>query len=192
MNFKKAISLFTAVAMSAALLTSCGNQDVEIPEGMKLAESEFVDYKFFVPNNWIIDITTGVLTAKTDDNSNVSIQTMTPSGSYKNADEYFRTDYFAKVQSTFKNATLIEEECSTENQKFGKTNEPCVKYVYTVDSDGATYKFLQYFTYYSGYLYIFTYTAQIAEYDSNGNVKELDYFAEHLEEVSEIVKNFVF
>ena len=192
MKFKKAISLFTALAMSAALITSCGNQETEIPDGMKLAESEFVDYKLFVPNAWIVDITTGVLTAKTDDNSNVSIQTMTPSGSYKNADEYFRTDYFAKVQSTFKNVTLIEEECSTENQKFGSTNEPCVKYVYTVDSDGATYKLLQYFTYYSGYLYIFTYTAQIAEYDAEGNVTELDYFADHLEEVSEIVKNFVF
>lgn len=192
MKLKRAISLFTAVAMSAALLTSCGKGDVEIPDGMKLVESEFVDYRFFVPNDWITDITTGVLTAKTGDNSNVSIQTMNPSGSYKSADDYFRNDYFAKVQSTFQNVVLIEEECSTENQKFGKSEEPCVKYVYTVESDGATYKLLQYFTYYSGYLYIFTYTAQISETDANGNVKELDYFADHLEEVSEIVKNFVF
>lgn len=192
MKLKRAISLFAAVAMSASLLTSCGNKTDEIPDGMQLIESEFVDYKFFVPNGWITDITTGVLTAKAGDNSNVSIQTMNPSGSYKSADDYFRTDYFAKVQSTFKNVVLIEEECSTENQKFGKSGEPCVKYVYTVESDGATYKLLQYFTYYSGYLYIFTYTAQIAETDAAGNIKELDYFADHLEEVSEIVKNFVF
>ncbi len=192
MKFKKALSLLTAAALSVSLLTSCGNGEAEVPEGMQLVESEFVDYKFFVPNDWIIDITTGVLTAKTGDNSNVSIQTMNPSGTYKTADDYFRTDYFAKVQSTFKNVILIEEECSTENQRFGKSNEPCVKYVYTVDSDGATYKLLQYFTYYSGYLYIFTYTAQIAETNANGKVTELDYFDEHLEEVSEMVKNFVF
>ena len=83
------------------------------------------------------------------------------------------------MQSTFKNTALIEEECSTENQRFGKQQIGCVKYVYTVESDGVTYKILQYFTLNGGYLYIFTYTA--AE----------SVFSEHLEEVSSMVQNFV-
>jgi len=177
---KKILSLILITAMTALLLCSCGNKNSDVPRGMKLVESEFVKYKLYIPEDWIPDITAGVLTAKTNDNSNISIQTMTPSGSYKNADEYFRTDYYAKVQSTFKNTALIEEECSTENQKFGKQQIGCVKYVYTVESDGVIYKILQYFTLNSGYLYIFTYTAAEA------------VFPEHLEEVSSIVQNFVF
>lgn len=179
-HIKKIISAVLMFAMTALLLCSCGNKNSEIPSGMKLLGSDFVNYKFYIPDDWIPDITTGVLTAKTNDNSNVSMQTMTPSGSYKNADEYFRTDYYAKVQSTFKNTALIEEECSTENQRFGKQQIGCVKYVYTAESDGVTYKILQYFTLNSGYLYIFTYTA--AE----------SVFSEHLEEVSSMVQNFVF
>ncbi len=179
-HIKKIISAVLVAAMAALLLCSCGNNNSEVPSGMKLLDSDFVNYKFYIPEDWIPDISTGILTAKTNDNSNVSMQTMAPSGSYKNADEYFRTDYYAKVQSTFKNTALIEEECSTENQRFGKQQIGCVKYVYTVESDGVTYKILQYFTLNGGYLYIFTYTA--AE----------SVFSEHLEEVSSMVQNFVF
>ena len=145
-HIKKIISAVLVAAIAALLLCSCGNNNSEVPSGMKLLDSDFVNYKFYIPEDWIPDISTGILTAKT-------------SGSYKNADEYFRTDYYAKVQSTFKNTALIEEECSTENQRFGKQQIGCVKYVYTVESDGVTYKILQYFTLNGGYLYIFTYTA---------------------------------
>jgi hypothetical protein len=105
---------------------------------------------------------------------------MTPGGSYSSADAYFREDYFKKLQSTYASIVLLEEECSTENQKFGTVGNGAVKYVYTVESDGSTYKIMQYFSVYSGYLYILTYTAQ----------EEL--FSEHLEDVASIVTNFVY
>ena len=180
MNFKKIISLILAVSLCAALLCSCNKKDEEIPDGMQLVTSDFMDSKFFVPNDWTPEITTGTLVAKTDDNSNVSVQKMTPSGSYSSADNYFRTDYFPKLTSTFKNIVLLEEECSIENQTFGKEENGAVKYVYTVESDSSTYKIMQYFSVYSGYLYILTYTA------------EESVFADHLEDVSSIVKNFVY
>ena len=104
----------------------------------------------------------------------------TPSGSYASADDYFRTNYYAKIQSTFKNTVLLEDECSTEGQYFGVQQVGCVKYVYTVESDGVTYKLMQYFMINAGYLYIFTYTA------------EESVFSEHLEEVSSMVQNFEF
>ena len=181
MDLKKIISLALALCMCAVLLCSCNKGDGEIPDGMQLVTSDYIDCKFFVPADWTPEITTGVLVAKAADNSNVSIQQMTTSGSYSSADAYFRNDYFKKLESTYAKVTLLEEECRTENQTFGKIgNKNTVKYVYTVESDGTVYKIMQYFSVASGYLYILTYTAQET------------LFAEHLEEVDSIVSNFIY
>jgi hypothetical protein len=180
MNFKKLIAFALALCTCALLLCSCNKRNEEIPDGMQLVTSEYIDCKFFVPDDWTPETTTGVLVAKASDNSNVSIQKMTPSGSYSSADAYFREDYFKKLQSTYAGITLLEEECSIENQKFGTINNGAVKYVYTVESDGSTYKIMQYFSVYAGYLYILTYTAQES------------LFSEHLEEITSIVTNFVY
>ena len=191
MNLKKAISFVLATAMSAMLLTSCGN-DSEIPEGMQLVSNEFTSYEFYVPEDWTVNTSIdGFLSAKTNDNSNVSVQTMTWSNNYESLDAYFRSEYFKKLETTFKSVTLIEDECSTENQTVGVQKNPAAKYVYTVKSDDATYKIMQYFSYNAGYLYMITYTGKIGD-TVNGEEKTVDYFADHLEEVSSIIDNFVF
>jgi len=179
MNFKKILSFMLALSVCALLLCSC-KKNTDIPEGMQLVSSDYFTSSFFVPADWTPEISTGVLVAKASDNSNVSIQKMTPSGSYASADDYFRTDYFPKITSTFKNVTLLEEESSVENQKFGTIGNGAVKYVYTVESDGSVYKIMQYFSVHAGYLYILTYTA------------EQSVFADHLEEVADIVNNFIY
>ncbi len=191
MNMKKTIALLLALLMSAFLFTACG-EETDIPDGMQLVENDFVDYKLFVPTDWIPNTSIdGFLSAKANDNSNISVQVMTWGVVYQALDEYFRTDYFKKVESTFKTVVLLEDECSAENQIVGTAENPANKYVYTVESDGAVYKIMQYFTYKDGYLYILTYTGKISD-TVNGEVKEVDYFADHLEEVSSIVENFVF
>lgn len=169
-----------ALSVCALLFCSCNKTPDEIPDGMQLVSSDYIDCKFFVPQDWTPEITTGTLLAKAADNSNVSIQKMTPSGNYNSADEYFRTDYLPKITNTFKTVTLLEEETRLENQTFGTVKNGAVRYVYTVESDGSVYKIMQYFSVYSGYLYILTYTA------------EQSVFAEHLEEVASIVDNFIY
>ena len=180
MKFKKTIAFMLALCTCALLLCSCNKNDDGIPDGMQLVTSEYADCKLFVPNDWTPEITTGVLVAKASDNSNVSLQKMTPSGQYTSFDAYFREDYFKKLQNTYAKITLLEEECSTENQKFSTVQNSALRYVYTVESDGTVYKIMQYFSYYSGYLYILTYTAQE------------NLFAEHLEDVYSIAANFVY
>lgn len=193
MKFKKAVSFAVAAAMSAMLLTSCGEES-EIPDGMQLVDNEFVNYTFYVPDDWTPDTTIdGFLSAKANDNTNVSVQTMTWSNQYgsRELDKYFREDYFKKLESTFKDITLLEEECSIENQTVGTQKNPATKYVYTVGSDDATYKIVQYFSYNAGYLYIITYTGKISD-KVNGEEKAVEYFEDHLEELSSIIDNFVF
>lgn len=207
MNLKKAVSFILATAMSAMLLTSCGEES-DVPEGMQLVENEFVNYEFYVPTDWTPDTSIdGFLSAKANDNTNVSVQTMTWSNQYSSLDAYFREDYFKKLESTFKDITLLEEECSIENQTVGVQKNPAAKYVYTVGSDDATYKIVQYFSYNAGYLYIITYTGKISDkvkvkvkVEENGEEKveekveekAVEYFEDHLEELSSIIDNFVF
>ena len=193
MKFKKAVSFAVAAAMSAMLLASCGEES-EIPDGMQLVDNEFVNYTFYVPDDWTPDTTIdGFLSAKANDNTNVSVQTMTWSNQYgsRELDKDFREDYFKKLESTFKDITLLEEECSIENQTVGVQKNSAVKYVYTVGSDDATYKIVQYFSYNAGYLYIITYTGKISD-KVNGEEKAVEYFEDHLEELSSIIDNFVF
>ena len=197
MKFKKAVSFAVAAAMSAMLLTSCGEES-EIPDGMQLVDNEFVNYTFYVPDDWTPDTTIdGFLSAKANDNTNVSVQTMTWSNQYgsRELDKYFREDYFKKLESTFKDITLLEEECSIENQTVGVQKNSAVKYVYTVGSDDATYKIVQYFSYNAGYLYIITYTGKISDkvkVKEKVEEKTVEYFEDHLEELSSIIDNFVF
>ena len=199
MNLKKAVSFILATAMSAMLLTSCGEES-DVPEGMQLVENEFVNYEFYVPTDWTPDTSIdGFLSAKANDNTNVSVQTMTWSNQYGSLDAYFREDYFKKLESTFKDITLLEEECSIENQTVGVQKNSAVKYVYTVGSDDATYKIVQYFSYNAGYLYIITYTGKISdkvkvkeEGKEKVEEKAVEYFEDHLEELSSIIDNFVF
>ncbi len=191
MNFKKAASFATAAALSALLLCSCGKES-NVPDGMQLVTNDFASYEFFVPSDWTPDTEIdGFLRARAGDNSNVSVQTMTWSNQFTSLDEYFRSDYFKKLETTYKTITLLEEECDIETATVGTVKNSAAKYVYTIESDGAIYKLMQYFSYNAGNLYIITYTGKISD-TVNGTVKELDYFADHLEEVSAIIDNFVF
>ena len=52
-----------ALVMVTALTTvSCG-ENKDVPKGMQLVESEFVDCKFYVPSTWTADKTSGFLSA---------------------------------------------------------------------------------------------------------------------------------
>lgn len=173
------------------VFTSCGEQE-QIPKGMIKISSDFIDYKLYVPDSWTEDISNGFVSAYASDKSNISIQTMSLSGVFENSggymfyvgnntyssiDEYFKNSYAKDLESTFAEYKLVEEY--TTNQKFGNS-EKCAKYVYTINTNGITYKFMQIFTISGGNMYIFTFTAAEDNFDS------------HVEEVNKIITNFSF
>ncbi len=183
---KKITALFLACVTLMFLITSCGNDDAEVPAGMKRVENDKNTYALFVPEDWTIDITDaeGISKAYAQDNSNISLIIMDWDGSYNSLQEYCDS-YYSTVTSTFKEVS--EREMFSENQYFGNITapEPVLKYVYTIVSDNPktevkeTYKLMQIFAYHNGSIYIFTYTAQDSVYDS------------HIEEVYDIIDNFL-
>lgn len=159
-------------------------EDPTVPEGMQLITSEFLDSKLFVPIDWTPMTAGGTLIAKAEDGSNISLQKMTPSGSFRDANDYFTNDYLPKITSTYQNVTIMDESGNVLETPAGKTisfGTPKVgaaQYFYTVKSDGATYKITQFLSIYAGYLYILTYTAEESLFD------------QHMAEVSSIIDHF--
>ena len=185
---KKLTALFIAIMTFIFTLTSCGADDLGIPEGMQLVENEKNTYSFFVPEDWSVDVQeeSGVSAAYASDKSNVSLMIFDWDGTASSLQEYC-DNYFTTVTTTFKEVS--DREMYSDNQYFGtigENGEPVLKYVYTIVSDNATtpdvvetYKLMQIFAWHNGNIYIFTYTARTELYDS------------HLEEVSDIINEFI-
>lgn len=177
---KKIIAIFLVLATIFAF-SSCGEPS-EVPDGMMLLENDKVTYTLYVPETWTVDIADGVSAAYANDKSNISLMTMQWSAaSYDSLEEYCQ-NYYKNIKATLQNVSEIEEY--KDNQYFGAL--PALKYVYTIGADAKEgeeaepkYKFMQIFSYdTSGQVYIFTYTALEANYDS------------HTKAVNQIVENF--
>ncbi len=180
---KRIIALFLVLTTIFALV-SCGEKS-DVPDGMMLLENDKVTYKLYIPNAWTVDIADGVSAAYASDKSNISLMTMQwTSVTYKSFEDYCK-NYYKDIKATFQNVSEIEEY--KDNQYFGSL--PALKYVYTIGPDAAEgeenaetaakYKFMQIFSYdQSGQVYIFTYTALEANYDT------------HIKSVNQIVENF--
>lgn len=74
MKLKRIICLLVIVVLSAAALVSC-SQENYVPAGFQKVSGKAVDYNFYVPDSWIVDISTGVVTSyvSAKDRSNVSM-----------------------------------------------------------------------------------------------------------------------
>ena len=184
MKALKTIIALILVLVTAALAVSCG-QNSDVPKGMQQIESEFVDYKFYVPSTWTVDKTSGFLSAYVpDDKSNVSMMTMTATRAYKDVGEYI-DEYLTELENTYVGFEYIESESlvpTAEKPKTGLTlgDKEAARLVYKIKLGDTTYKYMQVITSSGYYIYTLTYTALIDKFDS------------HLEEVNKIITEFKF
>lgn len=184
MKILKIILALTIVIAIAALAVSCG-QNSDVPKGMQLVESEFVDYKLYVPSTWTVDKTSGFLSAYVpDDKSNVSVMTMTATRAYKDVSEYL-DEYLTELENTYVGFEQVEEEClipTAEKQTTGLTlgGKEAARLVYKIKIGDTTYKYMQIITSSGYYIYTLTYTALEEKYDS------------HIEDVNKIITEFKF
>ncbi|MBE6636191.1 MAG: DUF1795 domain-containing protein [Ruminococcaceae bacterium] len=70
---KKYLSFALAIVFCLLLLASCG-KDSFVPNGFQRISNDSADYRFYVPNGWISDLSTGVTAAyiSEEDRSSVS------------------------------------------------------------------------------------------------------------------------
>ena len=200
---KKIIALVCSVILCLGLV-ACEQKDPDVPEGMKLVETESKDYSLFVPENWSVDMSTGVVSAYASlvDQSNISFtgfaikmrdlyaETVASSDTGSDTEvkglvDVFWDDYSDDFAETFGDTMKYIDENGKESDSpvYVRTTLGGLeanKYTYTARVTGETYKFTQVVCIEAGYVYILTYTAVTDSYD------------EHLEGVESIIANFRF
>ena len=150
------------------------SDEVTPPEGMKLASTDKLPYRFFVPTSWKINEKTASAAAyvSDSDSSNVSVQM------YMMSDDSPTTveDYFAKCEKSYKeifSAYLLE---STTDIKLDSVAGK--QYIYSLTSGGEDFKQLQAIVRKGEVYYTITYTAKT------------ELFEKHLNDVKRMIETF--
>ncbi len=170
-------SLFAILILTVMIFSGCAEQsDVQAPDGMKLFSNEHTDYTAFVPVNWIVDMSTGTLSAyvSSADASNVSI-TAQALEAPTTLDDYWK-GYEEDFKATFADMEYVGEAPTTTTL----SGEAANKYVYTATVTGTQYKFMQVVCIREMTVYVITYTSTPEAYDGN------------MEDVEKVLDNFSF
>ncbi len=139
--------------------------DKNTPAGMKIASTDDMQYRFYVPKTWVCSSASGVSEAyyPESERTNATLTVYSPTGSEKGIalDEYYNTcieDY----EKTLGEFTLVGE-----SKKLTVAEKDALSFEYTVKYDGTVYKIRQVMLYASqhGLFYTFTYTAVEQNYE---------------------------
>ncbi len=163
------IALFAVVLVLGTV--SCGSKDDFVPAGYKRASNKNADHTLYVPESWIVDMSTGVTSARAskNDSSNISFMSFELDKSLINSEtsegeteekellDKFWDYYSAEFLKTFPNMTY-DEDGNGANMLVSKLKAK--KYIYTATVTGAEYKFMQIVVIKGETVYLLTYTAK--------------------------------
>ncbi|MBR5538392.1 MAG: hypothetical protein IKU61_00685 [Clostridia bacterium] len=158
---KRIIALTLVIVVFVLSFSACGESNYNVPLGMQIAsDSDNVDYLLYVPEEWTVDMRTGVTTAyySVNDPSNISV-TMHPL-KLANADAFF-DNHIADLNAVFTDVSDIE----TANLILDK--ESANQYVYTAKFNDIEYKFWQVICIRKARVYTITYSSTTENYDAH-------------------------
>ena len=172
---KKTVALVLTFVLLAFAFVGCTKKENDVPDGMKEASNDIVDYDLYVPATWTVDVSTGMISAyySAKDPSNVSMTAFNIDNEVSTIDEYFER-YKQDFESTFEN---FEQKETVDMLLDGIAAK---KYTYTGTIGSEDYTFMQVVTIRRSMVYIFTYTAISENFDL------------HTEEVELMIENFKF
>lgn len=164
-------------ALSASLV-SCGEEEI-IPDGMKYAcDPKIVDYSLFVPESWIVDMTTGLSMAHVSeaDRSSVQVGQWNLTSQLKDYDTWW-----AEFKKQNEKLGTLDASVVGADTKLGGMSAK--KYEYTLKmyegtEDAVTYEYMVIATITRGSVYVFMYSSVDGYYDEN------------MDAVNEIIGNF--
>lgn len=160
LDMKRLFAALMLVMMLVALtLTSCGNND-GAPAGMKTASGEGTDYTLYVPEEWIVDLTTKATGAyySTKDPSNISVTVWELEHSDSTVEDWWAIER-ADIDLVFDNVEIVTEANTTIDGIAAKQVE------YTASLGENNYKIMQVAAVKSSVVYVFTYTSVVESYD---------------------------
>ncbi len=189
---KRLLALLLAVLTVALLMAGCA-RDPEIPNGMKEASDPSInDFRLFVPEDWVVDLQTGAVSAycSPKDPSSVNVMAWSVSAGYT-PDQWWETSQ-REISQVYADFQL---ESVTDTSLDGV---PAKQFVWSASLGSSRYRFLQVTAVRnSGLLsgmsvYVFTFGSLVSTVAEDGTVTEYDRFASHLEEVQSMLAEFLF
>ena len=168
----KKITALILSLIAVFALASCSGSDA--PSGMKLASNEVSDFYFYVPQNWTVDMSTGVASAyySEKDRSNISMT------SYALSSEMTVDAYWESIRSTY--AALFAEMSEPEVKTTALDGVEAKQYTYVAKAGTEQFKIMQIFCVKGETVYVFTFTATPEK------------FEEHIDKVALVLAEFRF
>ncbi len=154
-----ALCAILTLTLTACDSTSLNPDDGWVPAGYQLASNKNLDYVLFVPQEWTIDMSTGVVTASTK-GGNISM--MATANNDNKTLTAFWDEYKTQFDTTFADFKYVLEgqDMLLDNGKVAAK-----KYVYTATVTGTPYQFMQVIANVGDSTYIFTFTALANQYN---------------------------
>lgn len=171
---KRFAAILALLLLTAFCFTACGEED-GAPHGMQLAsDPTIVDYSLYVPDDWMADLRSGVVSAyhSKNDASSVVMNQWNLSGLPEEITsvEGWWEQYVPVFEASFEEFTLETDEEFVLDGVNGR------RYVYTGKlytgnpdtEDGKTaFRFMQVAVIRRGMVYVFTYTSTADVFESN-------------------------
>lgn len=148
--------------------------DKNTPQGMKIASGDKLEYRLYVPKNWICSSESGKSEAyyPESEKSNVTVTSFSPDGEMSAAD--YIAECEEKYAESIKGYTFIEKTDTKVAQK------DAISLVFGANYDNINFKIMQVTFVFNGMVYSITYTSTAEQFDS------------HLEDVEKIISEFTF
>ncbi len=141
--------------------------DKKTPEGMRIASSEIVEYRLYVPKAWVCNPNSGVSEAyHPETRANVTVTSFSPNDEVKGKTLAEYCDYCVSEYEKTVNGFSIVEKVAGDTKAAGKDT---MLLTFTSEYDGVSYKICQVMFYAAEYdlFYTMTYTATAEDFDTH-------------------------
>ncbi len=135
--------------------------DSKTPEGMKIASSDVLEYRFYVPTSWVCDSESGRSEAYFPESGKPNM-TVT---SYSPSEEMTAEQYFEMCEKQYKQSISGYEFIGASDRTVGQ--RAAKSYVYAATVNGVRVRIMQTVMEYSGLVYSITYTALDESFDNH-------------------------
>lgn len=141
--------------------------DKKTPDGMKIASSDKLEYRFYVPQSWICSSTSPVSEAYYPESERTNVNLSSYSPDNKGGTAMTLDEYVSDVRSG--NAKALENIGNIESAECQVAGKRAISDTFTVELDGQRLKLRQVMLYSStsGLFYTFTYTATDVKFDEH-------------------------
>ncbi len=143
------------------------DESAPAPEGMKLASTDEVAYRFYVPLDWTVDREQRIFAAVAPDRSSVSVVPYMPEVESMSVGQFFEMNRDLMLLTAGEDGFVLLTESLEEPPQTKMGERVAYIYDYTYRVGDTTYRYRQVICAYKSMIYSMTYTALPEQFDAH-------------------------